>query len=104
MELWKASEKDDLVDQRQELPLKGGDQGLLLLKGQAEQVPMVMSQTKEVILKKMSQKVFSSVKTSSGERKSLYRKFRYSLSSMVHVVMLQDCIMLLFRSAHIENQ
>ena len=103
-ELWKASEKDDLVDQRQELPLKGGDQGLLLLKGQAEQVPMVMSQTKEVILKKMSQKVFSSVKTSSGERKSLYRKFRYSLSSMVHVVMLQDCIMLLFRSAHIENQ
>ena len=34
-ELWKASEKDDLVDQCLELPLEGGNQGLLLLVGQA---------------------------------------------------------------------
>ena len=52
-ELRTPSEKHNLVNQRQELPLKGGDQGLLLLKGQAEQVAMVMSQTEEVVLAKM---------------------------------------------------
>ena len=42
-ELGKASEEDDLLDQSQELPFKGGDQGFLLLKRQAEQVAMVIS-------------------------------------------------------------
>ena len=55
-ELWKASEKYDLVDQRQELPFKGGDQGFLLLRGQTEQIVMVKSQAEEVVLGKMSQK------------------------------------------------
>ena len=55
-ELWKASEKDDLVDQCLELPLEGGNQGLLLLVGQAEQVAMVKSQMEEVVLGNKSQK------------------------------------------------
>ena len=52
-ELRAPSEKHNLVDQGRELPFEGGDQGLLLLKGQAEQVAMVMSQTEEVVLAKM---------------------------------------------------
>ena len=52
-ELGAPSEKHNLVDQGRELPFEGGDQGLLLLKGQAEQVAMVMSQTEEVVLAEM---------------------------------------------------
>ena len=55
-ELGTPSEKHNLVDQGRELPFKGGDQGLLLLKGQAEKVAMVMSQTEEVVLGKMLKK------------------------------------------------
>ena len=40
-ELGTASEVDNLVDQRQELPFKGGDQGSLLLQGEADQVVVV---------------------------------------------------------------
>ena len=69
-ELGTPSEKHNLVDHREELPFEGGDQDLLLLRGKAEQVAMVISQTEEVILGKMSQKVLTTESTSSGERES----------------------------------
>ena len=65
-ELRAPSQKHNLVDHREELPFEGGDQDLLLLRGQAKKVAMVKSQTEEVILGKMSQKVLTTERTSSG--------------------------------------